>query len=270
MIKELYDLENRPDDYFILPPRNTNATNAFEQYVQDLNDETFFIQDTNPNNRLLTEVLFREQICNHLQYQVEQVSPNWQQAKRQFTTSCAKIPFDDFPAEFKKYEDKLKTIAKLKFCIDLLKSSKNTESLDLDTANYLFVIYHKLAKQHTRSKSENSTRVTNDENYNSQIYTYLSNASIETGNLTNIDKLSNWSINQVVSEMFNHIILEQWKYAYFIFSQPQSTGYNERKIIPMFSETLCETVDAALNLAEHKFNKWLIEQMHTLDNNRTF
>ncbi len=270
MIKELYDLENRPDDYFRLPPRNTNATNAFEQYVQDVNDETFFIQDPNSNNRLLAEVLFRERICNHLHYQVEQVSPNWKQAKRQFTTSCAKIPFDNFPTEFKKYEDKLRTIAKLKFCIDLLKSLKNTESLDLDTANYLFVIYHKLSKQNTGSKSENPTIDTNDENYDSEIYTYLSNASIEIGNSTNIDKLSNWTINQLVNEMFDHIILEQWKFAYFMFSQPQHSINDERKIIPMFSKYLYETVTAALNLAEHQFNKWLIKEMHTLDDNKTF
>ena len=287
MIKELYNLKNNsPDAYWWgLPPTKTDATIAFGLCAKDiLANELDYTkdlhQDLDLTNGLLAEILLRELICMHLNHKVAQII-DWEQVKRQFASNVAKIPFDTFPAEFKKYENKLRVIAKLKLCTELLKSLKNSESLDLDTANYLLVIYHKLSQLNIDSKIENSITLATpnrDKHYNtlldSNIYNYLSSASLETLN-SNINELMNFPIDLLIDELFNHIIIEQFEFANMVLDWPGYPPVEEfNKIMklfrgPRYSDD-SDYTDTAIIKAEQHFDKWLIDQMHILDDNKTF
>ena len=117
MEEEHYDFEYGTTDAFNLYAANILTDEIeVEKYT---GGRSLYITDT-----IIGEIHLREVITIYLNDKVSSILPNWQDVKRKFRAACGKIPYDDFQTKFPVYENKLKTIAKLKICDILLLQSR--------------------------------------------------------------------------------------------------------------------------------------------------
>lgn len=277
MEEEHYDFEN-------------GTTDAFNLYASDiLLDEIDVKKYTGGHSLYITdsvigEINLREVITMYLNDKVSSILPNWQDIKRKYRTACGKISFEDFPTKFPIYENKLKTIAKLKYCTNILKNVGNTDSHVLDTSNYLLAIYYKLTglacgQKHTNpcvkpkitDKTERKYKL-----YDNPIFKYLMWASCESySSHINYKELYDTPINKLVDELFEYIVKTQYEYSRTVI-EPW-VGINKDGNYEQVNDALFVLSDNGVNsyaeaekYAENSFNEWLIEEMHTLENGIKF
>ena len=276
MEEEHYDFEYGTTDAF-----NTYAEDIllYEIDVEKYSGRSLWVTDS-----VMSEIRLRELITMYLTDKVNDILPNWQNIKRKYATACGKIPYDDFSTKFPVYENKLKTIAKLKFCTNILKNIKNTSSYVLDTCNYLMAIYCKLTglacgQRHTNpcvkpkvtDKLERENKL-----YENPIFKYLMWASAESySSHIHYKELYNTPINQIIDKLFEHIVKTQYDFRHTIIEPwlgiNENGDYQEQcQEIVVVSDVGVNCYREALEYAQNSFNEWLIEEMRILDNGQIF
>jgi len=231
------------------------------------------------------EIELQAAICRHLAEEIDELIPDMNDIRDKFQKSIAKIPADlsvqEFDKIFKSREDKLKTIAKLQYCIDRINS--HAKMYELIVANYLMIIYYKLSGLVIGQKHANPTQTFNITNKSkrvqnlkeNRIYGYLFTATLEYFNgVRSITEMFDYSMKELVDKLFeqmvkfehllNKTVIEPW------------VGFDDDvKFEQMYQEVFVlddnmDTEQEALAYAEHYFNLWLIDQMHSLENGQTF
>ncbi len=277
MEEEHYDFEHGTTDAFNLYAENILL---FEIEVEKYTGgRSLYVTDS-----IIGEIHLREVITMYLTDKVSEILPNWHDIKNKFRTACGKIPFDDFPTKFPIYENKLKTIAKLKYCTNILKNVNNTDSYVLDTANYLLAIYYKLTGLACGQKHSNpcvKPKVTDKlerENklYDNPIFKYLMWASCESfSSHVNYRELYDTPINKLVDNLFEYIVKTQYEFSRTVIEPwvgiDENGNYEQiNDEIFVLSDTGVNSYTEAQEYAENSFNEWLIEEMHILDNGMRF
>lgn len=232
------------------------------------------------------EIELQAVICRHLAEEIDELIPDMNDIRYKFQKSIAKIPADlsvqEFDKVFKSREDKLKTIAKLEYCVDRINSHE--KMYELIVANYLMVIYHKLSGLVIGQKHKNPTstfRVTNKSQRlqnlrENRIYNYLFGATLEYFNgVRSISEMFDYSMKELVDNLFrqmvvfehnlNQSVLEPW-----VGINALTREYEQVNDEIFVLDGEMDSEQEALAYAEHCFNLWLTEQMHTLENGKTF
>lgn len=277
MEEENYDFEHGTTDAFNLYAANILSDEIdVEKYT---GGRSLYVTDT-----IIGEIHLREVITMYLNDKVSSVLPNWQDIKRKYRTACAKMPFDEFNTKFPIYESKLKTIAKLKYCTNILKNVTNDDSYVLDTANYLLAIYYKLSGLACGQKHNNPCvrpKVTDklerkNKLYDNPIFKYLMWASCESySSRVNYRELYDTPINKLVDELFEYIVKTQYEYSRTVI-EPW-VGINKDGNYEQINDAIFVLSDSGVNsyaeaerYAENSFNEWLIGEMRILDDNKAF
>ncbi len=232
------------------------------------------------------EIELQAVICRYLSEEIDSLIPDFAQVAKSYRKSIAKIPAELSVQEFKdlitKKENKLKTLGKLQYCIDRINS--HAKMYELIVANYLMIIYHKLSGLVIGQKHKNPTatfRVTNKSQRlqnlrENRIYAYLFDATLEYFNGgRNLAELFNYSMKELVDNLFrqmvvfehnlNKSVLEPWVGINVLTREYEQVN---DEIFVLDGEM--DSEQEALAYAEHNFNLWLIEQMHTLENGKIF
>lgn len=256
------------------------TTDAFNLYAEDvllfdIDVKKYTGRDLWINDTISGEINFRKLISMYLSDKVCETL-NWNKVKKDFNTRVAKIPFEEFPTQYPKYKNKLKTFGKLKYCTEILASLKNQLGYDLDTSNYLLVIYYKLlslldGEKNNSPISDKIKQQLQDDN----IYSYLVYGSAESfSSHINYKQLFDTDIDQLINQLFEHIFIEQFEFANRVLESTIGTD-DYGNILPIYNEmfVLDDDMDdttEAIAEAEKHFNIWLIEEMHTLENGMKF
>ena len=277
MEEEHYDFEHGTTDAFNLYAENILLHEIdVEKYTGGC---SLYVNDS-----IMGEIHLREVITRYLNDKVNSILPNWQDIKSKFRTACGKIPFEEFPTKFPIYENKLKTIAKLKYCTNILKNVKNSDSEVLDTSNYLLAIYYKLTGLACGQKHQNpcvkpkvSDKLERENKlFNNPIFKYLMWASCESySSHVNYRELYDMPISELVDNLFEYIVKTQFEYSRTVIEPwigiNQDGNYEQiNDEIFVLSDTDVNSYVEAQEYAENSFNEWLIEEMHYLNNERRF
>ncbi len=231
------------------------------------------------------EIELQAAICRHLSEEIDSLIPDFTEVAKCYRKSIAKIPADlglyEFRNEVSKKESRLKTLGKLQYCIDRINSHQ--KMYELIVANYLIIIYHKLSGLVIGQKHKNPTatfRVTNKSQRlqnlrENRIYAYLFDATLEYFNGgRNLSELFDYSMKELVDTLFrqmvvfehnlNKSVLEPW------VGINQDGDYEQVNDEIFVLDGEMDSEQEALAYAEHDFNIWLIDQMHTLENGMKF
>ena len=231
------------------------------------------------------EIELQAIICRHLAEEIDDLIPDFTKVASSYRKSIAKIPAELSLYEYKdvlaKKENKLKTLGKLKYCIERINSHE--KMYELIVANYLMIIYHKLSGLVIGQKHKNPTATfytTNKEKRlqnlrENRIYAYLFEATLEYFNGSRIlGEMFDYSMKELVDTLFsqmvkfehslNKTVIEPWVGI-------NADGDYEEVCDEIFVlDDDMDSEEEALAYAEYYFNIWLINQMHTLENGQKF
>lgn len=268
-IKENYDFEHGTTCAF-----NTYAENILIRHIDDekyLGKGKWF----NFNRGVMSEIDFRKLVCMYLSDKVDEIL-NWNKVKKDYNNRVAKIPFDKFNTEFAKYQNKLKTFGKLKYCTEILRPL-NKLGYDLDTSNYLLVLYYKLLSL-LHGQDFNCLSINpqlKEQLQDDKVYGYLLYASLESfSSSVNYNQLFDSTLDNLIKCLFEHIFIKQFEFANSVIETTIGTD-DYGNILPIYNEmfVLDDDMDdttEAIAEAEKHFNIWLIEEMHLLNNGMEF
>ena len=236
-------------------------------------------------NGVDVEIDLQALVCNHLAEKIDPLIPKFTKVAKNYRKSIAKIPAElsvqEYKNEVAKKEKKLKTLGKLQYCINRINSHE--KMYDLIIADYLMIIYHKLSGLVIGQKHKNPTATFNTTNKyqrlqnlgEDRLFRYLYDATFEYFNgVRNLGELFSLSIKELVNGLFeqmvkfehslNKTVIEPW--VGFDDNGNPEQMYQEVFVL----DDDMDSEQEALAYAEHYFNLWLIDQMHTLENGMRF
>ena len=231
------------------------------------------------------EIELQAVICRYLAERIDNLIPDFAQVAKSYRKSIAKIPselsFYECKNEIAKKEEKLKTLGKLQYCVDRINS--HAKMYELIVANYLMIIYHKLSGLVIGQKHKNPTaifKITNKEQRlqnlkENRLYAYLFDATLEYFNgCRNLGELFDYSIKKLVDILFEQMVkfehgldkavIEPW------VGIDENGDYEQMYQEVFVLDGDMDSEQEAIAYAEYNFNLWLIDQMHTLENGKTF
>ncbi|MBQ7798151.1 MAG: hypothetical protein IJ371_03415 [Clostridia bacterium] len=269
-----------------------DASNAFNWYAEslcsDIDVEKYLDGkwiNLDSERGIDLEIELQAVICRYLGEEIDSLIPDFTQVAKSYRKSIAKIPAELSVQEFKdlitKKEDKLKTIGKLQYCIDRINS--HAKMYELIVANYLMMIYYKLSGLVIGQKHKNPTatfRVTKKSQRlqnlrENRIYAYLFDATLEYfDGCRNLSELFSYPIKELVDNLFRQMVLFEYNLDKTVI-EPWVGINNDGDYEEAYSEMFVldgemDSEQEALAYAEHNFNLWLIDQMHTLENGMKF
>ena len=266
-MEENYDFEHGTTDAFNLYAEDVLL---FDIDVKKYTGRELWITDSvqgEINFRKLISMYLSDRVCETL---------DWNKVKRDFNTRVAKTAFEDIPTTYPKYEKRLKSFGKLKYCTEILKSLKNQLGYDLDTSNYLLVIYYKLLNLLDGEKNNSPiSEKAKQQLQNDNIYSYLVYGSAESfSSHVNYNELFDTPINKLINLLFEHIFIEQFEFANRVLESTVGTD-EYGNILPIYTEIFVindemDSTTQAIQEAEKYFNIWLTNEMHILDNGMEF
>ena len=251
---------------------NNQTTQAFDLYAHEIFQRQIEKRiDDKPFNfdqGFASELNLRKEISKHLSGWLVLSMPYWEDVKAQYLNAIKNTSLDS--GKLAKYKAKFETLAKLHYCGDILKTIDCAASSDLDVANYLMALQHKIKCLTCGQKHTNPTRficVTDkikrfNELQEKPIYKYLSHATKETQNLqTGYDDIFNTPINKLADELFNRIVTLQYEADQTVTCPIQSTFYNGRYTRNWdyinIKDNHITNLDQALEVANMNFKDWL-------------
>ncbi|MBQ7880480.1 MAG: hypothetical protein IJ358_01385 [Clostridia bacterium] len=261
-----------------------DASNACNFYAESLFSDLGkpeLISKFYEENGIDVEIELQALICCHLSEKIDNLIPDMNNIREKFQKSIAKIPADLNVKVFKERENKLKTIAKLQYCIDRINSHE--KMYDLIVADYLLIIYYKLSGLVIGQKHEHPTATFNTTSKSerlknlgeNRIFRYLHDSTFEYFNgCRNLSELFDYSIKNLVDTLFEQMVkfehkldktvLEPWSYV-----NEENIPENFWKRMFVLDDDM-DTEQEALAYAEYNFNLWLIDQMHTFEDGKIF
>jgi len=263
----------------------SNACNFYgESLFSDLGKPEL-ISKFYEENGIDVEVELQALICRYLAKKIDDLIPDLTQIAKSYRESIAKIPaklsLQEFNKVFKDRENKLKTIAKLQYCIDRINS--HAKMYELIIADYLMIIYHKLSGLTIGQNHKNPTATFNITNKSqrlqnlreNKIYGYLNMATLEYfDGARNITEMFDYSIKTLVDNLFVQMVKFEHSLDKTVI-EPWAGIDDEGKFKQMYQEVFVlenemDSEQEAIAYAEYNFKLWLIDQMHILEDNKTF
>jgi hypothetical protein len=269
-----------------------DASNAFNWYaeslISDLDTEKYLDGkwiSLDRERRIDVEIELQAVICRYLSEKIDDLIPDFVQVAKSYRKSIAKIPtelsFYECKDVIAKKETKLKTLGKLKYCIDRINSHE--KMYELIVANYLMIIYYKLSGLVIGQNHKNPTAnfsITNKSQRlknlrENRIYSYLFDATFEYfDGARNLGELFDYPIKQLVDILFEQMVKFEYSLNKTII-EPWVGIDDDGNLEQMYNEVFIldndiDTEQEALAYAEHNFSLWLIDQMHTLENGQKF
>lgn len=231
------------------------------------------------------EIELQAVICRHLSEKIDDLIPDFTQVAKSYRKRIAKIPAElslyEYKAILNKHEDKLKTLGKLKYCINRINSHK--KMYELIVADYLIIIYHKLSGLVIGQKHKNPTQTfyITDKSQRLQnlkenrIYGYLFYATLDYFNgARSLGELFDYSMKALVDNLFRQMIIFEHNLDKFVIEPwvgiDENGNFEQINDRIFVSDDNMDTEQEALAYAEYDFNLWLIDQMHTLENGMRF
>jgi hypothetical protein len=269
-----------------------DASNAFNWYAEslcsDIDVEKYLDGkwiNLDGERGIDLEIELQAVICRYLAEEINSLIPDLTQVAKSYRKSIAKIPADlsfyEYKDEIAKKESKLKTLGKLQYCIDRINS--HAKMYELIVANYLMIIYHKLSGLVIGQNHKNPTTTFNTTNKSqrlqnlreNRIYGYLHMATLEYFNgCRSIAEMFDYSMKELIDSLFSQMVIFEHHLNNTVI-EPWVGIDDDGNLEQLYNEVfvLDDDMDSeqeALAYAEHNFNLWLIDQMHTLENEKTF
>lgn len=231
------------------------------------------------------EIELQAVICRHLGEKIDELIPDFIQVAKSYRKIIAQTPaelsFYEKEEAINKKRTKLKTLGKLKYCINRINSHE--KMYELIVANYLMLIYYKLSglvigQNHkhptaTFNITDKSQRLQNlKEN---RIYRYLFAATLEYfQGRRSLSEMFDYSMKDLVDSLFRQMVLFEYNLNKTVIEPwigiNEKDDYEQAYYEIFVLDDDMDTEEEVLAYAEHHFDLWLIDQMHTLENGMKF